>query len=272
MANAESGTSASYVPHKIRSHPFKCITLPLHFILLFMFFWFGIYPLIFVNVRAKYTKHYKKQWSENWSYYFWIAAFLLYLFLLCTLIWFWRKTPNYEYVENPTEGTTAIKRRESRVHKGSTECCSISLNKTRVNEAENSHPNEYKVCFVDMKETPKVVEQTFLAHNNNQDGLNRKRPAKLHLENENMTTVAVLEHVSSPLTPRDQFFFDLLTAANQSLIDTTVNFIVNERKNCENERLSYSTKSYTEVSEYFMANIPKQDYCKSEAFIYVEKV
>lgn len=257
MAGLLNNTS-SYVPHKIRSHPFKCITLPFHFVLLFIFVWFAIYPLVFVNVRSKYTNHYKKQWSENWSYYFWLAAFLLYLFLLGILVCFWRHTPNYELVDDASQGSASIRRRESRIRKHSKECHSIcikTLNKNAETENSDNSCNEH-ICYVDLKET---------SVGNIQEQSSKMRPAALCWENEKIKTEVVLECIPSPLTPREQFFFDLLTAANQSVINATINFIENEKLNCEKERLSYSEKIYKDC---FIANVP-QNYCRSEAFIFV---
>lgn len=260
MAGTQKNAAPSYVPHKIRSHPFKCITLPFHFVLLFILFWFAIFPLVFVNVHSKYTKHYKTQWSENWSYYFWMAAFLLYLFLLCILICFWRHTPNYEYVEDPSEGSAGIRRHERRIRKhGSLK----TLNKTGGVKTDNcSGSTDGNACFIDLKESDVPDERS-----------HKIRPATLCFEDEKNKTKVVLEYVPSPLTPREQFFFDLLIAANQSVMNATISFIDNEKLNCEKERLSCSSKSYAQLSEYFIANVPDRDgCCRSEAFVFVEDI
>lgn len=161
------------------------------------------------------------------------------------------------------KGSAGIRRRQSSIRKHSKECHSIclkTLNKTGKNEADNLH-NKH-VCYVDLKECGASDVHAKSS---------RMRPATLCFENEKIKTEVVLECIPSPLTPREQFFFDMFSAANQFVINATIIFIERETYNCEKERMSYSNKIDKELSEYFVASIP-ENCCRSEAFIFVESV
>lgn len=239
-----------YVPHQLRSHPFRFLLLPICVVFSFILLWFILYPLIHVYVYKQSIEA-----TENWFWYYWPVALLLFVLLLLFLLCIWRCTPNKTLSED---------RREEEK-----ECI---LNNQRNNfytvysETNTNIENENteSVALTDI--TPSKTEKLFPRCSV------KRKPEKLQI-----TKVDIHEQPNkypvASLSPRELFFKDLLESDNKSNSSVTFNaenqpledtvFSALNKINCDTKK--------NETREYFIASVSpgQQQNYKSNIFMFV---
>lgn len=189
----------NYIPHKVRSHPLKCLTLPVILLFFFVVLWFVAYPLLFESLSNSYDASYKGVWSKNWPYYFWLVALGAYIFVLAFLVFLWRCTPNYINKRLSLEEASCAKnkliRAKRRLSRKSKETCSVT--------------------FEDVKDESQSSA--------------RKSDCESDKTEHNCTSV-VVEQQRSTLNPRRQFFSDLFASAHANDVNASEKFIEAEKK------------------------------------------
>lgn len=237
-----------YVPHQIRSHPFYFIGFPLLTVLITMFFWLILCPLVFAKCS---TMAYS---NRLWPVYFWVTAFIVYLIILALLICYWRcfgkKDKQLIY-----EITVEDKDQEENE-------CSIELKDMPSKDVTDINANDSNI----KKDTPDNNE-LFPRCSVRQ----KKRPQSLVLIEERPAS----QNLSSPLTPRELFFIDLIEGANKTCSSTTHTFLENEKQNYSPDPLVTSSDGDKakcgSPSEFFIANVPVDQTCTSQVFLYVDE-
>nr|CAI5844065.1 unnamed protein product [Callosobruchus analis] len=73
-----------YVPHKRRSHPFYCISLPFLATLVSIFYWIVLVPVIFSVLFTRLT------YNSSWVVFFFVVALSLFILVLMIFVCVWR--------------------------------------------------------------------------------------------------------------------------------------------------------------------------------------
>ncbi|KAF2896417.1 hypothetical protein ILUMI_09760, partial [Ignelater luminosus] len=291
-------TKHEYVPHKLRSRPFRFITLPIFGLVLFILYWFIICPLIFV---ALWRMHH--DWPKEWPFYYWAGALIIFVILLAILVCIWRYSSRkkQEAESGIDHKKVPIKcRKDSNPKKLYT----ISLNTIQKNQDKPEKICiEPSTCQQDSavtleqklignspkdedtieKDIDKVFRRCSLQHRSQKE---MKRPESLALSTVTETTAEV-HSASSPLTPRELFFWDLIQNANKTRNSITNSFIEHEKEFCSSDDTSLgspksvkSTNDDPEIkaarseklssTEYFIANVPDRKSLTAEVFLFVD--
>lgn len=296
-------TKHEYVPHKLRSRPFRFITLPIFGFVLFILFWFITCPLIFV---ALLKMHYN--WPKQWPFYYWMVALIVFVLLLAILVCIWR----YSSRKNQENSSTMVsgidsKKMYAKCRKDSNpkKLYTISLNTIQKNQDKpEGICMEPSTCQQDAStlklekrlagdnpkdedtienDIDKVFRRCSIQHKSQRE---MKRPESLALSTVTETTAEV-HSASSPLTPRELFFWDLIQNANKSRNSTTHSFIEHEKEFCSSDDASLSspkavkpTTDNPEIraarseklssTEYFIANVPDRKSLTAEVFLFVD--
>lgn len=244
-----------YEAHRLRSHPFKCISLPLWGIFFFIFFWFALVPIIYVLLNMKHGK----EWPSNWIYFFWAICFVIFLIVLCLLICLWRCNPrkkNRDETDELIPNSNTSKTQD--IYSQTLTADAIKApkdNKERIgtNVTPKRNTEAIPVCNVKRR-------------------LDKKRPESVNLTrvHEPQKYRSLYYGETSPLTPRELFFFDLMKSAHESERSLTYSFIENEKKA---NTLTHPRSSQTDnkgSKEYFIANVTTPDKCTNEVFLFIE--
>lgn len=236
-----------YIPHILRSHPFRFIFFPIGVVLLFIFLWFAVYPLIHVYVYKQSIDA-----SENWFWFYWPVALLLFLILLMLLLCIWRCKLNNSTFENSEEKECILlnNRRKDK------DFYTVSLTASEASTVSNENKNQN----IELAEiTPAKTERLFPRCSV------KRKPDKLQLER-----VVIHEQAKTAcLSPRELFFKDLLQGDNKSNSSVVFNQPLEEavlsaiNKTALNEKKNISR-------EYFIASVsPKLKEYKNNIFMYV---
>lgn len=255
-----------YIPHKLRSHPFRCIVLPLICGLFFISYWFMLCPLLFVS------------YFKDIPLLFWSIALLVYIILMAIAIFIWRclgrKDRKQEIVARKQEYDSLLSPEKSNVkqlyhvtlindtspdkksHESNTHDSTTNLNKDNNIKSENVENSEKAFPKCSVKRKPELMLQK-----------SNERP---------LSVVSTASSPKSPLTPRELFFIDLIEAANNSpasYIPATQEFLDMERKNClpdmDDKTKRQPTKSEIQNSEFFIASVPNQRSTTTQVFMYI---
>lgn len=234
-----------YNPHQIRSRPFRCLILPIFGVFLFILFWFILCPLLFV-----YLLQLKPKWPKIWQFIYWLLALIVFVILLLLLVYLWRRRSKHKNeILGRKESDFLLNNIKNECKKNS---CSVTLYTIQKSQepAERSPPTE------------KI----------------RNRPSNLSISQ--VTTVELHNSTSSPLSPRELFFWDLIQSANKSSNSVSYNFIENEKKFCSLDNFSVSspkriksaevTRRSRASADYFIANVPDRKSLTAEAFLFVD--
>lgn len=237
-----------YVPHRIRSHPFYFIAFPLVTVLTTMFFWLIFCPLLFAKCLTMAFS------DALWPVYFWVTAFIVYLIILALLLCYWRCTPKKK------KQAVYVISVEDKDEVEEDSC--IELNEIPSKEITDINANDSDI----KKDTPDQNE-LFPRCSVRQ----KKRPQSLMLTEER----PVSQNLSSPLTPRELFFIDLIETANKTCSSTTHTFLENEKQRYSPDPVvmdSDNDKTKSSLpAEFFIANVPVDQNCTSQVFLYVDE-
>lgn len=258
-----ANTKKEYVPNKIRSHPMRCLSLPICLLILFILLWFVIFPVLFVNWYLV-----RKDWIEEPSFYYWIGAYVIFLILSVILVCIWRCMKDSKYLKSPYSSTQSQKE-------------PILLNKTPYKSNVISTLQRDQSYYNRKSETNKIQKES-LDEKDQVEDLPQKqvkvRPSSLELNN-GIKTRAEFHSLASPLTPREIFFWDLIESANKICTSTTHNFIENEKQmasldNCslnspKSKEDAVETRLSKSSAEYFIANVPNRKSLTAEVFMYI---
>lgn len=275
MAIAEN--AKSYIPNKIRSHPLKCLSLPVYLVFFFILYWFIMCPLIFESVEHDYENSLERAWTRDWPYYFWIMAFLLFVLLLSIFICLWRCTPNYvrkpSFLENgerePIMRKTKKKiRRKSRslynVSVQNLGCASDDGKRCSKSDFSNIDADFDRSSSISLDDLSKDVEKIFPRCSVRRKPNERpSRQTRFDSATEK-TEVDVEPNGRQRFSPREQFFIDFYRGVHENDVRATKTFIEMERKNCEGDKVKCAR-------EYFIASVSPSRSCKSEVFMYVNE-
>lgn len=212
----------TYIPHILRSHPFRFLFLPLCVVFLFIFLWFALYPLIHV-----YAYRQSIDASENWFWFYWPVALLLFLFLLILLLFMWRCKTNGNCVKQEEEEE---------------EKCILN-NKRKENEFYTSN-NSQSVELVEI--TPAKAERLFPRCSV------RNKPEKLQIDK---VVIHDEPKNSTTLSPRELFFKDLLQEADNKSNSSTVFNAKNQAISLNTKKNEYFIASVSPKQENYKNNI-----------------
>lgn len=234
----------SYVPHLLRSRPFYFIGFPWIVLLVSMFYWLVLCPLLFAHLLYFFED------DSRWPIYFWVTVFLFYLVMLSMFVCCWR--------------CSSKKTKEETLYVTTIDNCDDSSIELQDIPKTAEEKQENGLCG---KSEPSPVidqDQLFPRCSVRQ----KKRPDSLVFDE----TRPVSQNLSSPLTPRELFFLDLIEGANKTCSSTTYNFLQNEKKNYTPDEPSVhlSDDQCHSPSEFFIANVPVDKSCTSEVFLYVD--
>ena len=187
---------------------------------------------MFVKVYHYYTLHSIAVWPPEWPYYFWIVALVVFLILVSILVILWKWSPKRDnnlfqvnYIEGDKISLTPDLNKKPQSN-SDIDKCEKSLN------IETKEETELKPIF---QKTPLKLDLT------------PKEEHKVEKSGENVTT---------PLTPREIFFYDLIESANKSFNSST--------------KLNANRKSEPEdTHEFFIASVSPSKTCVSNVFLFV---
>lgn len=219
-----------YIPNLIRSHPFRFIFLPLCIVLLFILFWFALYPLIHVFIYKQ-----SIDGSENWFWFYWPLALLLFVLLLIILVFIWRCKSNIS-AHKECEETECIlnnQRKDKELYTTSLSASDKSIELEEI-QAEKLFPR----CSV------------------------KRKPEKIQIEQ-----VVIHEQAKrATLSPRELFFKDLLQQEDDK---SNSSIDLNYENRAVFSALNKVT-SDTKKNEYFIACVsPTQKNYKNNIFMYI---
>lgn len=244
-----------YVADKLRSHPFKCVSFPLYLIFFFILYWFVICPLIFVRLTNKYDNSLKTFWYISWIYYFWGTCFIFYIAVLSVIICFWKCSP--KFVKAKEVSSTSAKRMGSVNNK---HFYSVSL--TNLNNLESSERNLKNEQFLSESskngnvkyESKSELSEEVCIKSVAKKAEGKIRPKSLHFKTEKVE----FHRYSSPLTPREEFFYDLYASANRECYSQTKLFIENEKKYYNCFSVEKPKKANVDLTD---CDLPRPQYC-----------
>lgn len=218
----------------------KSVKYFLYLTLFFIFYWFILCPLI-ISVFKDSTNH-----SSQTKHYFWILALLLFLIFLAIILLV-SILMLFERHEKPTE---FYKVSQNSVH-------SMANSDIMVKDFElepiNIDDNEKNENCVNKSNTAEKIDQIF-------PRCSVRRPEKtksLIITQE----VTVQRPISSPLTPRELFFQDLINGANMSTssVKFPVENVLTPTKDTDNS-----------TAEFFIANIPEDKTCTTTVEMFID--
>lgn len=275
---AVAKNAKSYIPNKIRSHPLKCLSLPVYLVFFFILYWFIMCPLIFESVENDYENSLEHTWTRDWPYYFWIMAFLLFVLLLSIFICLWRCTPNYvrkpSFIENgekePIMQKTKkkIRRKSKSLYNVSVQnlgCASDDEKKCNGNDDFAKMDSDFeRLSSISLDDLSKDVEKIFPRCSVRRKP-NEHQSKQTKFDNTTEKTKACVEpNVNQRFSPREQFFKDFYRSVHENDVKATKTFIEMEKKNCEGDKVKCAR-------EYFIASVSPSKSCKSEVFMYVNE-
>lgn len=322
-----------YIPDQLRSRPFRCIALPAVCLVIFIFYWFILVPLIYHIILTK-CKEGHCDFPRYWNYVYWIIVSLIFLVMLAIAMCLWchfpkdekpkgvkqkllqndstkqskvsnnysveyeKKSISRETIENDNFNIASLQNLEGKIETPITPTRKsiikeeIITRETKKVENKQAIENDTKLNFG--KTMSEEIDKMFPRCSTRRKGDHRKRPDTLIIHSPKYPrsesdlkrhSIASPERPksTSPLTPREIFFFDLLASANRQTLDRTVNFIENERKHSSNNFRNMqkpeikdfilkerSVTSEASSPEIFIANVAKRRSCTNEVFMYVD--
>lgn len=248
-------STRKYQSHKIRSHPFKCISLPLWIIFFFIIYWFALVPLIYVCLHMRPGR----EWSNNWIYLFWLICFVIFVIILCLLIFLWKCNPNKKN-EEETDELIPTNVTISKTQEIYPQTLTADAIKTPKDVLDKTDKNVHVETNLDTKAICNVKRR-----------LDKKRPESVNLTrvHEPQKFRSLYYGETSPLSPRELFFFDLMKSAHESERSLSNSFIENERKANTLTPTTRNTRNKGS-KEFFIANVTTPDKCTSEVFLFIE--
>lgn len=274
MKIKSSKDKKQYVPHKLRSHPLRCISLPMFGLFLFIVFWFVLSPLVYVQLHSLYHK----KWPAEWVYYFFTIAIIVFVILLALLICLWRFNPEKKTVREEECDGLIVQQPASK----NSDFYTVNLTQEKIEEAilEENEVDDSDSCEslksvadknIQTEITDGSIEKMF-SRCSIKRRCERKRPESVNLgrQRDPQKYRSLYVGPSSPLSPRELFFYDLIKNANRSDCNITQSFIENEKKACSQNLTG--AKKVSDSSEYFIANIPSPMERISEVTLFVEGV
>lgn len=253
-------------------YPFTYVAVPLMCLLIFFTYWFIGTPIINLTIRKQ-----TENWRTHHELLFWVLAFIIFVLLILLIVCTKTKRSKTKLVGN---------KKRSRY--------SIVCETKQSGDTDESANGDYDKQQIKLSELPKqkyieVPQQDDVqVRNNRPTDLKIERcktilqrqssvittPEKLISDN-NLEKIDKLNflvrtplpsqssHPQTPLSPREEFFKDLLIASEQNsrLASTCFPIPMTPEKKPEEEET---------VAEYFIANVKPKELEVSEAFIVVE--
>lgn len=221
---------------------------------------------------------YRKKWPAEWVYYFFAVAIIVFVILLALLICLWRFNPEKKAAkEEECDGLIVQPASKN------SDFYTVSLTRESVEEkaipeedegnesSDSSESSSKSVADKNMQTemTDGSIEKMF-SRCSVKRRCERKRPDSVILvkQRDPQKYRSLYVGPSSPLSPRELFFYDLIKNANRSECNVTHTFIENEKKACSQNLTG--AKNISDSSEYFIANIPSPKLCTNEVTMFVD--
>lgn len=263
-------SESKYAAHIWRSHPFKCISLPLWGIFFFILYWFALIPLIYVYLNIFYAH----ELANKWIITFWLIAFAVFIILLSILICLWRCNTNYNKIANenahllkpPNTGQTI---ELQTIH--------VIYNENNSNDNVTKHESRGKeLTEINGKED--MNSEKLFPRCSVKRRIDKKRPVSVNLTpiHDPQKYRSLYYGDLSPLSPRELFFHDLIRSANQSENNLTNTFLEKERAiSLQNNLTILKSDKENDINntsqEFFIANVTTPENCANEVFLFIDE-
>ncbi|CAH1105362.1 unnamed protein product [Psylliodes chrysocephalus] len=207
----------TYLPHKIRSHPFYCINLPLRVTVLFIFYWIVLVPVLYYIFST-----YVPGFVANTLPYF-LVMFVVFLIIMGIFVKEWRSKAHTEkkgiyYIKYETPDSVdnlEVKQSIIDIERQPQEVILRKKSREMIFLCDRRQiiENQRSLLIEEIKDTIYQRENK------------PERPTNIRIEE---TVRPVSQTANSPLTPRELFFLDMYEYA-KAMRDVTDEFIRKER-------------------------------------------